>query len=222
MDIAFLILRKQNTVVEFYIELGKDREGFQEYFSSLRNTFSDLNIYNYKGISRDALLPIPEEYQSVYPSAQEPKAQYLMSDLIEKCCEKYSDEYINMICNLDDCLSVYNLLENKQGYEIIKTSRVNFTHSSDLLGFDIGYWGGDNFSAISDSILLPMWHPIPEHVYREVLPFSNKLNSHLLFENYSEAEEFREYYLSQDWSEKESFEGEICIQKIESVLVEAT
>jgi len=215
---AYLIVKIQTEVVKFYTELHKyDINGFHEYYKKLRNAFGNINVNNYRGLSRQSLSPIPKELKENYKNIEEPQAQFLMNEIIENSCAILHDDDIDMIINFQDCINVYNKLENKSIYEIIRTSIDDTSKSENFLGFDIGYWGGDNFSIISDSILLPMWHGAQTESYQDLSKFVSLLNDKLLFSNYYDATTFRNYYLSQEWAEKEINDGQICIQKIELI-----
>ncbi|GHV58705.1 hypothetical protein AGMMS49579_26330 [Spirochaetia bacterium] len=208
---AFLIVEKQNIVIENYMDHMKNNEYFQKGFAEFRTYFSNINIGNYRGISRNVLSAIPEKFQKEFPG-KEPLAQFLMNKTLEKYSNDNDD--MSLIMDIKECLEIYEKIEHKGNYEIIKSVKDDYMNEEKILGFDIGYWGGDNFSIISDSMILPTWHVAPENAYYELREYSLKLNQNLLFSNIEDTKEFREYYLKQDWAETETYKGQICIQKI--------
>jgi len=63
-------------------------------------------------------------------------------------------------------------------------------YPQNLLGFDVGYWGGGNFSILCDVVVWPVWHPptrdmlpLPAQAFRE-------LNAHCLFPTQRGAETY--------------------------------
>ena len=218
MNIAYLILEKQTLVEEDYI---KNRIGeniiYQSYFSKYRKYFNNIEIKKYKGISRNALQAVPKKFRNEF-ILKEPKAQFQMYKILNKQIKANTEENDDMLLRLSDCIMVFSKIINKNDFEIIKTIKKEFSTTYEkyetFLGYDIGYFGGDHYSIISDSLLLPTWHGPPEDAYCELKDYSKKLNENILFNNLSDAQEFRDFYLKQEWSEKEMYDGEICIQKI--------
>jgi hypothetical protein len=137
--------------------------------------------------------------------------------MIEQTSKDLNDEEIDMLGSLEDCLEVFELVGDKDRFEIIRVSRTLMERTAETIGYDIGYWGGDCFSAISDSVVLPMWHGAPKSSFELLLPFVELLNQNLLFESVTAARSFREFYLSQEWAETEMSENQICVQRIEAI-----
>jgi hypothetical protein len=72
-----------------------------------------------------------------------------------------------------------------------------------LLGFDVGYWGGGNFSILCDAAIWPRWHPPIPDAIPDLVRHVEKLNGHGLFPSAASATAFAEWYSSQDWAERE-------------------
>ena len=119
--------------------------------------------------------------------------------------------------SLEEMENVYDLIDNKQDYEILEISENKETPSDKTLGFDIGYVGGDFFSAIADVAIKPLWHPPDLEDMEDIVKHLKCLNQFCLFNTYEKAQAYRETYLSKDWAEKELSEGEITIIQIEHV-----
>jgi hypothetical protein len=97
-------------------------------------------------------------------------------------------------------------------YEVIKISLMEQNcDTENFLGFDVGYYGGDCFSALCDSIIMPQWHPIPSDCISTLLPHIRKLNHNLLYQNYKDALDYCNFYLKQEWSEKSMYENQFCV-----------
>ena len=116
-----------------------------------------------------------------------------------------------------NALDIHGLLDQPDSWEIIQVRRDEFQTGPATLGFDIGYWDGDHFSLIADTIVTPMWHPpIPED-FAELIHQLSGLNQHLLFSQPQDAEEFRAYYKSKTWAETEDEEGNFCVIQVDLV-----
>jgi hypothetical protein len=77
-----------------------------------------------------------------------------------------------------------------------------------LFGYDVGYWGGDHFLIVCDTVVAPQWHPPDPDDFFEVAERVRGLNEHLLFPNHGDALAFRSYYLSKEWAETEFGPGQ--------------
>jgi hypothetical protein len=40
--------------------------------------------------------------------------------------------------------------------------RYFYESNDNILGYDVGYWAGDHYSIIADTIITPTWHGPPE------------------------------------------------------------
>lgn len=161
---------------------------YLKYLKKIKKLVSDFNLLNYKGISR---FPInPEDFG------------------ISSEDEVFND---TVFIHLGTAKKILSQVENKDDYEIIKISSPEAVLNFDgFLGYDVGYFGGDGFSAICDSFIMPRWHPLAISQIDEFLSNIKSLNDNLLFPNEKLAQEFCDYYLRQDWAE-ESYENDIRV-----------
>ena len=219
---GYLIVLNPRKNLELYENLENIKKHQKEY-TELRKYFNEFNPTNYMGISRIPVSAIPGEIADVKKSKSKVDNYYAGIIMNKIITEKYNydildkDTDVDLFQSLDDSRIVYDVLDHKDQYEIIKVYRNEYTSSSITLGFDIGYWGGDHFSLIADTIITPMWHvPIRED-FEELRQSLKDLNNNLLFKSYLEAEKFREYYRKKIWAETEFYEGEFCIIKIDKV-----
>lgn len=133
-----------------------------------------------------------------------------------------ADDYLidddgNLLDSLDQAQQVFSLLERPEDHEICLLRREHYEISEHTLGFDIGYWGGDHFSLIADSYVVPAWRPPPPQDQSEVKLQLSVLNKRLLFDRVAAARSFLDYYRSKAWAEKERYEGEFQIIQVDHV-----
>lgn len=158
-----------------------------KYLEEIRNAFSFLELTNYRGISRYPLSS--EGFELNHELADD--TLYFDKSVAQKVIEK-----INGV------------------YELIKISKLAKNGITDFLGFDIGYFGGDCFSAICDSVIMPRWHPVDVQNMKCFSSHIKKLNKNLLFETYKDAKLFYDFYIEQSWSEKPLYPEQIGIIKV--------
>ena len=113
-----------------------------------------------------------------------------------------------------DAEEVVSLTDDSSIWEIINVSRGNAGSVGTPLGFDVGYWDGDHFSLIADTIVVPRWHPPVPDDFAELAAALSCLNENLLFDSSVDAEAFKEFYKSKPWAETEDHEGEFCVIKV--------
>ena len=215
-NIGYLILEKPEEVLRKYEERISIQNYIEEY-RKFRNTFSDFNPNEYLGVSRNPLFAVSQNLQSEYKEIQEPDAQDYLSVLEEQNLS--SDD---LIFDYNEAIKTYTKIVNKNRYDIIQDRKDTFEDNNNILGFDIGYWNGDHFSLIADTIVIPTWHGPLEDDYNELKNKLKVLNKNLLFKTFKEAEDFKKYYKSKSWAETEDIEGEFCIIQVQKIQFNAT
>jgi hypothetical protein len=100
-----------------------------------------------------------------------------------------------------DAAAVRAALVHRERYELVElcSGAVPLT---DVLGFDVGYWGGGNFSILCDAAIWPTWHPATSEAIPELARHLGKLNQHSLFPTVDAAKEYATWYVAQDWAEQ--------------------
>jgi hypothetical protein len=209
---GYLIVLKQSIKLSRWLTKFENNDNAIAYLNQFKKKFSSVDPNKYKGIDRFPL----EAY------SEEELANIELGNILEEkvACKKmyeilrtkqqafliykdFSDD-ANSFELIEDAFTVYDLLENKNNYEIIELKRKKFNSDETFLGFDIGYWGSDHFSIISDTMIAPQWHaPDPED-FNTLFLFAKRLNKNLLFKTEKDAMEFRKYYLKTKWAETDS------------------
>ncbi len=158
----------------------------------------------YRGADRDPVEPISFETWQMFTECGRPvlynKATQFLSEL-----EEYKVVNDKWITSMDDILRAWELLDNKDDYEIIFARKDNDKTPtppySTLLGWDAADFDGDSFSCICDALFLPKWHGSD----KEGILFSkhfDSLNANGIFDSREEAYDYLKYYLSFDWTER--------------------
>lgn len=206
-----------------HYETNSFAQKYAHILQELRNAVKFVNPTHYRGISREPLSPLPTFDSDVLNTftetgvdvETEKNARTRFLEIVgeDNPIEDYDDD---LLSSLDLALEVYKLLKKPDDYEIVFLSRqqVNSTKEMRTLGFDIGYWGGDHFSLIGDTVIYPLWHPPEPQDFDELAEKLQTLNEYALFPTREAAEEFRKYYMTKIWAEKESFPGQFCIIEI--------
>jgi hypothetical protein len=226
---GFMLVHKPEKLVAAN-EADLIRRGGQEYLRTLRNTLNFIDPKKYRGISREPLEPWSKIDEDLFkrgaktlidlPQDQSARRKFLELNGIDRYDRFLYDYDDKDDCNLDLILDlrvaeeIRRFADSPEGFEIIEVARGDFGTEYNFLGFDIGYWGGDHFSIICDSAIMPCWHnPDPES-FGELSKQLCCLNENLLFSKPHDAENFRKYYRSQPWAESENPRGEFCIMQV--------
>jgi hypothetical protein len=229
---GLMLVRKPEKLVLAH-EADFIRRGVQEYLRSLRNALDFIDPKDYRGISREPLEAwshsdedhIKRGVKTLIDLRRDEAARRKFLEL--NGVDRYDlslydhedDHNLELIQDLSIAEELQKLVDSPEDFEIIEVARGNFGTKYKFLGFDIGYWGGDHFSIICDSAVMPKWHsPDPEYfdeLSKEL--HSLNLNEHLLFSKPKDAENYRKYYRSQPWAEGEHPRGEFCIIQVAEV-----
>jgi hypothetical protein len=159
----------------------------------------------YRGIDRDCLEPNDETPRNL--------AELRMAELYNQK-SPYVQNYIELI-NEEDFIpinlleEIYALLENdKSKFETIFV-RIIYADNEiparfKSIGYEPSIFYDDHFSASCDCMLFPRWHGTDEEG-ELFIKYFNQLNSFGLFNSIETAEEFLQYYLSFDWTERDDY-----------------
>ena len=176
----------------------------------------------YRGISRFMLKPLPSTDADVLREFESTGCD-VRTDYAARLCflkkigdvPQEGDFDEDLLPNLGTATEVFAHLESPERWEILQLNRDSFCTSPECLGFDVGYWGGDHFSILCDSAVMPLWHPPQPDTFRELAKQLARVNEHFLFGSAEEAAAFRAWYRTQEnWAETEMRTDEFCIIQV--------
>jgi hypothetical protein len=99
-----------------------------------------------------------------------------------------------------DAAAVRAALTQREHYELVELS-AGAQLPAQVLGFDVGYWGGGNFSILCDAVLWPTWHPATSEAIPELARHLRGLNRHALFPTVEAARAYATWYVGQNGAE---------------------
>ena len=217
---GYAIIRKPEFDVQDYLRSDFAQKNLH-LLQPLRAAVSFLDPTRYRGTGRSWLQPFPSHDESMIDAfantgidmQSNARARRRFLQLIEEFDIKPTEDEDLFP---DELLAreVFSLLDDPSQYEIIRLQRRDLRPSGDLLGFDIGYWGGDHFSLIADCFVTPRWHGPPPHKFHLLAERLRGLNGHLLFPTPDDAAGFRAWYRGEDWAETEDKEDEFEIIQV--------
>jgi hypothetical protein len=194
-----------------------------EHLDRLRKLLDFIDSSKYRGTGREPFSSAPylfdadkgvmEHWETAdlttYDSLQ---ARQLFAKLEEANSPK---DTLDDLCffSLTDMQSVYDLIDDKEKYEIIEFIENEAVTNFKTLGFDVGYLAAD-YSVIADTAIKPTWHPPDFDDMQDIIEHLKKLNEHCLFPTFQDAKDYRELYLTKIWGEKEMYDGQITTIQI--------
>ena len=190
-------------------------EGFKQDVAALREAVKFVDARKYRGMGRDPLLPYPEPYVE---GVLRRRGQDVDSNsAAAKRFRKLLGDNGPLIPQLEVAQELFALVDDRAAWELIGVSRMDLGVTLQTLGFDLGWWGEEFYSLISDCIVAPKWHgPDPDRL-SDLAEVLRELNSNVLFETPADAEQFRRYYVLQDWAEDEDGDSPYIPIRIEEV-----
>lgn len=218
---GYAIVKKAKILLSRY-ENGYFSGNNAEPLKELRTAFQFLDFSAYRGISRDPLASYPSTDENIVLAFRETGVdmdsdglarktmRYILGDELRLDCDN------DLLSSLEQAQEVFELLDSPQEHEIIYLRRNKFDQTDRTLGYDIGYWGGDHYSLICDTVVMPTWHPPEPEDWGELAEKFKILNSNLLFSSPTEAEKFKAYYKTKEWAETET-NDEFCIIQVDEV-----
>ena len=210
---GYALMRHTSQLLANHLDLMGNR--FAKSYWQMHDVIGFLDPRAYRGSCRSPLEPFVSSDPAINVLCtssgdvkSNAKARQLFFEILG---EDSLDDFVDsLIPAYADAEKVYSLVDRKDEFEIVQLSRESFVADGMLLGYDIGYWGGDHFSLICDTVVMPTWHPVPEEHWPELATCLRHLNENLLFSTEKEAIVFRNWYRSNDWAEIEGNAGEFC------------
>jgi hypothetical protein len=105
------------------------------------------------------------------------------------------------VATLQQIRTIGNALRNPQRYEIMELCTAS-DYPARCIGFDIGYWGGGNYSILRDAAIWPRWHGPVREAHDMLKVFANGLNKAALFPTEHAARRYLSWYGNERWAEK--------------------
>ncbi len=215
-----IILFKSAIDFNKYMDLDFAKKS-SHYIEELRKILYFINPENYRGTGRQFFSSDPyfydngiiKQYDNTNLSAYDNlKARQLFAKL-EADNIAYEALYDSYFFSFNEIQSVYELIENKGDYEIVEFLENEFEIKSTTLGFDVGYLASD-YSVIADTAIKPRWHPPDFDDLQDIIEHLKKLNQYCLFSTLQEAKDYRALYLTKNWVEKETYQGQLTTIQI--------
>jgi len=208
---AFALMRHADDLEAAYLASPMWQRS-SSYIQAVRSALGVVTASSYRGIGRypftEYIEPEPgwagERHQLADP---EPHAREVLLRLLGP--DDYNTPGPRAFLALPQhAEEVYSALISPERYEIVELCKPP-DYPRDLLGFDVGYWGGGNFSILCDTVIWPMWHPPSPDSLTAVSEVTSQLNRNALFQDLEQAERFLQWYRQQPWSESEPSEFSI-------------
>ncbi len=211
---AFALMRHARDLEAAYRSRSRPMwEPASSYLHAVRSALGAVPATSYRGIGRYPFTEYAEPdlgwsgERSQHIADPEPYARELLLRLLGP--EDYETPYPRAFLALPQhAREVYSALAAPERYEIVELCKAP-DRPRDLLGFDIGYWGGGNYSILCDTAIWPEWHPAPPDSIAALSEAMGQLNRNALFPNPEQAERFLEWYRQQPWAESEPSEFSI-------------
>lgn len=201
MKHGFLIA---STYESMYQRFDKRTEGVSKYALPRKGWTADRIEKKYRGIARDVVEGwVKEDIERGLPFIDpplEPKASEALGDLEERGAAEGS-----VIREKNSARAVFGHLREPENWELIWAGLPeDRPEGGRCLGWDVCVLGGENFSAICDSMCFPRWHGTDKEGRVFLRPYS-QLNEHALFNSVEEADDFERFYTGLDWTERGDF-----------------
>jgi hypothetical protein len=219
---GYIIVSQPSIDLKLYESLDQVKR-YQEFLLELREILNFLNPLNYRGTGRYFFDSFP--YIAINGYGIETSTLMDLSSCDNLVARKQMAEFELLnnpadeeiyIYSLNEIIFVYDLLDDKENYEVIEFIENVPIVDEKTLGFDIGYFGRD-YSIIADTAIKPMWHPPDFDDMEDIVEHLKKLNEHCLFPSFEEAKDFRELYMTKDWGEKVTIGDEFTIMQIKLI-----
>ena len=201
---AFALMRHPVELEAAFVESPHYKRG-QAFIDPLRALLPIDLASRYRGIGRFPFTEFPERGPGWQGNAEyddgEAKARALLAAFLGPydMVTPYPRAFLTQG---SQAANVRTALVREDAYEIIELCTQSEA-PMDLLGFDVGYWDGGNFSILCDAAVWPTWHPPEPEAIAELARRVAGLNRNGLFRTTEEATIFAAWYSTQDWAETE-------------------
>ncbi len=166
----------------------------------------------YRGVERFPFTEWPErgpgwQGAAVIDPDPEPTARALLLEALGHDTYEMAEPRA-VLSQLGQAAAVLRAIREPGGFELVELTTGDDA-CTDSLGFDVGYWGGGNFSILCDVAIWPTWHPPSDDALERIASFVAQLNDSLLFPSRDPAQRYRDWYAGQSWAEDHPEDFEI-------------
>jgi len=176
---------------------------------SIRAAFPECDASRYRGIQRAAFC---EDHDG-------PKYSDANALLVSVLGPTVPGSHVprSLIPTLDLGRELLSRLPDASTWELVCVSSTEH-RSGPFLGYDVGYWGGGDFSILADAVVMPRWHPPPPRAFPGLRGVLGRLNPNVLFASRSDAVAYRAYYMEQPWAEVDAGDEFVvqCLSAVEN------
>lgn len=219
-DGYLVVLAPEAATAEWKSEAERDgrSEDVVAYCASLRRVISTADPLRYRGVQR---YPIDRWWEGETPGEDGPNLNarrriyelYGPDPALQWSQPPWFDP--DLLPTLEVAREILRLSDEPSRREVVRVTRGATASTTDTLGFDVGYWGSDHFSALADAVLLPRWHPCPPEQFASIEGWVRALNEHMLFRTAADAMAYRRWYLEQPWAEEESEPEQFQVMRVD-------
>ncbi len=219
---GFAFLKPAHRIVREYLSTPQAIEN-RHFINDLWARIRPSDPLSYRGIGCivDGIPPSPDEDQESWLAAfNVDKSDPLLATRLA-IGRFFEDDLLNtngyLLFDPKHVREALDLAPLSEHLQPVRVRRESFSNGTSVLGFDVGYWGGDHYSIICDSIVTPTWHPPQPEDFNTLAEALGGLNGSLLFPTEAEAAEFRTRYVGFAWAETESYPGEFEVIQLEAI-----
>jgi len=127
--------------------------------TEIRRTLVGIQPHAYRGVERcPGWAGQVEEIGRQDQIDKEARRQLVVILGPDHQCEHYPCHLVSKLAEAD---ALKLVVDCPADYEIVRLSTDDSDGGGERLGYDVGYWGGGNYSILCDSVLWPVWHPPP-------------------------------------------------------------
>jgi hypothetical protein len=223
---GFAILKPAARLVRDYLATPQAIK-HRQFIDDLWARISPLDPRSYRGISCivDGIAPPPDWNESDWLATLNVDPQDPLLKTRLAIGRHFEDDLANtnghLLFDPAHVQEAIQLAPASEQVEVVRVRRGSIQKGKPTIGYDVGYWGGDHYSIICDSIVTPTWHPPQPEDFQTLAESLASLNAYLLFPTPDEAVAFRSRYIRFPWAEEESYPGEFEVIQIEAVQLPA-